>query len=388
MPNTLDNPKKTKTGWRRLAGTLHDLVATLRRALDPGTEETQIEASSTIFRFFRSRHVADLRIIFMLAMLFAAILVVTSPFMVWFAMNVSEDSTQLEWIKFLLSYIGAPLTACAVIVSWVYLSASARLGIVDLFACEISTLCRVGTVVDVAARYANQHRTIVNGSGTGGRGQDRAPTNFVSQENYFPVFESNSKDLQVLEAQVVIDITAFYTYMKATRDTMRKLSAVMESPSNDFQHAERDATLETLMKMLFLGFESGRNAVQKLVEYEPTKTDVTIIILITELKCYSFLLEHEACTSEGLYKRIKLREARYKEIIDEISLKVALGLERLKKNPEPYSEWVRASLALPTLKARYNEALAAGRRENSGSAHKATSSTTSPSSSLETFEHV
>ena len=119
----------------------------------------------------------------------------------------------------------------------------------------------------------------------------RAAPNFVSEENYFPVFESNSKDLQALEAQVVIDITAFYTYMKAARDTLRKLSTVPGSASNDFQLSDRDKTLEILIKMLFLGFESGRKAVQKLIEYEPTKTDVIIMILITELKCYSFLLK-------------------------------------------------------------------------------------------------
>jgi hypothetical protein len=268
----------------------------------------------------------------------------------------SVGSGKLEAAKFPLSYIGTALTISGTIIAWTYLTASARLGIVDLFACEISTICRVSTIVDVATRYVDQYRKPANGITIPG-GEDKEPANFVSQENYFPVFESNSKDLQVLEAQVVIDITAFYTYMKAARDTMRKLSRVAGSASNSFQLSERDKTLEILMKMLFLGFESGRKAIQNLIEYEPTKTDVIIMILITELKCYSFLLDTQERT-KTLYARIKLREPKYEEMIDEIRGKV-------KENAEQNGEWKKARAALPALATRYNEAQAAGRRGNS-----------------------
>jgi hypothetical protein len=257
------------------------------------------------------------------------------------------------------------LTISGAIIAWAYLTASARLGIVDLFACEISTLCRVGTIVDVATRYADQYRNPPQ-NGTIAGGENRSPANFVSQENYFPVFESNSKDLQSLEAKVVIHITAFYTYMKAARDTMRKLSAVPASASNSFQLSERDKTLETLIKMLFLGFEHGRMAIEKLIEYEPTRTDVTIMILITELKCYSFLLRTQE-SARTLYARIKLREPDYTALIAEIRNKV-------KENAEQGGEWRKARAALSALEERYREALAAGRGGTSEPKRSPTSS--------------
>ena len=57
-----------------------------------------------------------------------------------------------------------------------------------------------------------------------GAANSESPTrHFTSEENYFPVFENNTRDLQSLEAHVVINITAFYTYMKAVRDSTRSL---------------------------------------------------------------------------------------------------------------------------------------------------------------------
>ena len=52
-------------------------------------------------------------------------------------------------IDALFKYAGPAITICGAIVAWAYVSASKQLGIIDLFACEIKTLCRVGTIFDV-----------------------------------------------------------------------------------------------------------------------------------------------------------------------------------------------------------------------------------------------
>jgi len=317
----------------------------------------------------------------MLAVFFIFFLIIISPFLIWLAVSVPGEIYRLELTKFLLSYIGTPFTACVAIIAWAYLRASSRLGIVDLFACEISTLCRVGTIVDVATQYVGQYGKAADGTAVAMRRREKASTNFVSEENYFPVFASNSKDLQVLEAEVVIDITAFYTYMKATRDTLRKLSS---SAATGFQPCERDAILETLMKMLFLGFESGRKAVQNLIEYEPVKTDVTIIILLTELKCFSFLMEHEESIKGAVYERIKLRRSDYNDLMKALERKVALGLAKCKTDPKRPNEWEKAEIALRALKEVYKKALAAANQGSSESIHKAMSGKNHPS--LETVE--
>src|SRR5262249_11224244 len=152
-----------------------------------------------------------------------------------------------------------------------------RLGIVDLFACEIDTLCRVVTVVDTVRR---QIESFPNGSHRGdASGNSQSPgRHFTSEENYFPVFESNTRDLHTLEARVVINITAFYTYMKAVRDSMR---AVMDmSPSLAKSESRPDSpsistpwqdAARNVIYMMFLGLESARKAIADLVEFEPEK---------------------------------------------------------------------------------------------------------------------
>jgi hypothetical protein len=89
---------------------------------------------------------------------------------------------------------------------------------------RISTLCRVGSVLDLGKFYVE----LFNAAPAEERGATDVPAEgsatFVSQEDYFPVFQSNSRDLQLLEASVVTYITAFSTFMKAARDAQRHLA--------------------------------------------------------------------------------------------------------------------------------------------------------------------
>jgi hypothetical protein len=128
--------------------------------------------------------------------------------------DAAVTPTPFAGLKLLITYIGPALTIYGAVLAWAYLSASSRLGVVDLFACEIITLCRVGLTFDIAKYYVEQYKT------------PGATAAFVSEEDYFPVFDNNSRDLQLLESSIVNNITAFYTYMKATRDSLRKLALV------------------------------------------------------------------------------------------------------------------------------------------------------------------
>jgi hypothetical protein len=47
-----------------------------------------------------------------------------------------------------------------------------------------------------------------------------------------------------------------------------------------------------MFSVLFLSFESGRNAISELIEYEPRAAENKMVMLITELTLYSFLLEY------------------------------------------------------------------------------------------------
>jgi hypothetical protein len=254
------------------------------------------------------------------------------------------------------------------VIAWAYQSGSARLGVIDLFACEISTLCRVATVVDTARRYAGKFdqppRAAANTTGLG-----QPPYHFASEENYFPVFESNTRDLQTLEARVVINITEFYTYMKAFRDYLRTLSQItpqsneLDLSSESLLRSWHDAVLNVVF-MLFLGLESGRHAIDDLVEFQPEKAERTIVILISELEAYRFLLGQFTNKQDVRYQRLDLRESNYRHLVPALigSVETSRAAEKEEKlvesevewdHPPKTSKWEPSVRLLPELRTRY-----------------------------------
>ncbi|MEA2926115.1 MAG: hypothetical protein QOI46_5156 [Alphaproteobacteria bacterium] len=345
----------------------------------PTNELTATESASTLFRFFRSKHVRDLKLIFTTALFVLALhllLVVLLGLINAFfsAAEAPQLAAQVQgsvspaapagpltglvnaagrFLSFFISYVGPGVPIYGVIVGWAYRTASTRLGIVDLFACEISTLCRVGTIFDIGKRYVDTY----DAGPAPARPSAAASGKFVSQEEYFPVFDSNSRDLQQLEASVVNNITEFYTYMKSTRDSLRKLADMPAQPAapdragaaTDEPDAWHDAMLNVIY-LLFLGYESARKAVNDLIEFQPARAERSIVILLTELKCYAFLRQH--FTSDDLRrKRLELREDGYRRDIRKLYREV--------KASAGHSDelWVQARETLPVLVSRYNEAL-------------------------------
>jgi hypothetical protein len=193
----------------------------------------------------------------------------------------------------------------------IYQMGSVRLGIVDLFSCEIITICRVVAVVDFAkslvAMYDNP---------------PPAARRFTSKENYSPIFNNNAKDLENLEARVVERVTEFYTYLKTMRDYLRGLGDIdvpIETP-DAWRISVRNTTY-----MLFLMLESARKAVDQLVEYEPEKALYKAEILLSEIVAYEFLLRkyEESAKREpdhdSLFKRLDLRRGDYKRHVEEVA---------------------------------------------------------------------
>src|SRR5262249_22531871 len=146
-----------------------------------------------------------------------------------------------------------------------------------------------GTVLDIGGQLVSAFQ---KGPATASSGPDNqlgSRSVFVSEENYFPVFENNAEDLQVLEAHVIERITSFYTYMKTAKDYLRIRAQVEQVASTDGAIRERwNEVMTSLIYMLFLAYESARKAVDKLVGYEPDRVEYKITILLTELKCFQF----------------------------------------------------------------------------------------------------
>jgi hypothetical protein len=259
-------------------------------------------------------------------------------------------------LAFLAAFIGLLATVIAVvgaICAWAYKVGSARLGVVDLFACEISTLCRVTLVTDAVGRFIDrierqektnsEYTTKLNPEvlrpseqTNNARPPPALVRQFTSAENYFPVFEGNSRDLESLEARVVINITSFYTYMKTVRDLMRSAAALKPQPvaleTNKADQLDADTwrdDMRNMIYMLFLGLEAGRDSIEDLVEFVPEQVERTIVVLLSELKAYLFLLQ-EFPAREMHSRRLNLRWDKYRELVPKLTDQVERGLEDAK----------------------------------------------------------
>jgi uncharacterized protein (DUF486 family) len=300
--------------------------AKLRRSL------TKDDSASTFLRLMNSAHVADLQLIFVVT----CFLIVVGPIFVTIWHKWVDTVSVIGSATLISGILGV---GCGVM-AWIYQTGSARLGIVDLFACEITTICRVITIAETAPHYVTLYRD-----------PPSLPLSFSSQEQYSPVFENNSKDLEVLEARVVGRITEFYTYLKALRDYLRLLSAI-EKPSGEPDRWR--AQLKSVIYMLFLMLESARNSVDRLIEYWPERAQNTIIILLSEMALYSLLceiFEAEAKEHPGYSarrERLRLRKNDY--------LELAPALYWTAKSKKNDRDWMQAAALTEELNFRYHDA--------------------------------
>ena len=350
--------KRSRSSAHRWPKRLLSPIAVLLRTGDP---------TDTVDRLFKSQHVNDLRLIvaaaFVLTLLLFTIALVAAVSYCSIAWTHADTSSLPGLVVFLaenggvhfLAVFTPALAVFGAILAWAYQVGSARLGVVDLFACEIDTLCRVITIVGMVRslieRYSHRPPQTPTATGTG---STATSSSFSSQENYFPILDSNAQDLQTLEANVVINITAFYTYMKAVRDTFRRIADAQTL------EGQRDA-LQNLIYMVFLALESGRRATDDLVEFEPTHTERTVTMLLSELDAYTFLRGQYQTPGEVHHDHLILRGPLYMALVkklNDILRSQAPALLRSAPSEEPrqptYAErqWSAALQSLPALNER------------------------------------
>jgi len=267
-----------------------------------------------------------------------------------------------------LTFFTPVLAVFGALVAWAYQTGSARLGIVDLFACEIGTICRVAAVADSATQFVARFYQGPPTEANRLRARRPLPIKFDSEENYFTVFESSASELESLEAEVVTNITAFYTYMKVVRDSLRALADTSAQPAElngaagpgqcvgPWHRAVRD-----VLYMLFLAMESARGAVGDLIEYEPNEAEITVVILISELEAYRFLCSQYPDENETHHQRIALRETEYRQLVPELCERVEAGRKRAQipggNGSSESLHWEQAWSLLPELRKRYRAAI-------------------------------
>jgi hypothetical protein len=314
------------------------------------------DEQATINRLFISQHVRDIQVIVANAVLIFVPVLFTCFLVSILAVLAAGPAgwTYHFWfagLGKLLPVFGPVLAVFGAVLTWAYQVGSARLGVVDLFACEITTLCRVAFVSDTVDRLIDMFNQGPPRTSAGAGGVP-AVHQFNSQEDYFPVFEANARDLQTLEARVVIQITAFYTYIKAVRDSMRTLSEI------GAQGAAWQMAAGDVIYRMFLGLESARFAITELDEFEPESAERRILILIGELQAYGFLCSHFD-VSDRRYKRLDLRKADYEKLVPQLRRSVEKGLTDKSASHSARKIWKQASTLLDTLNKHFEEAMEA-----------------------------
>ena len=263
---------------------------------------TREGAASTFVRLFTSRHVADLRLLFAMIIF---LLVVGTPLLIY--LHVQDSTSVIGSPALVAGIIGVALGA----VARLYQMGSVRLGIVDLFSCEIITICWVITVADSARAFVELYNT-----------PPLTANKFTSEENYSPIFNSNAKDLENLEARVVERVTEFYTYLKAMRDYLRNLGNI-EHPDKSIEAWH--ISVRSAIYMLFLMLESARKTVDLLVEYQPERALYNAEILLSEIIVYGFLWDNyrtdmlKRPEQNARFERLNLRRNDYQPIVKHLN---------------------------------------------------------------------
>ncbi len=293
---------------------------------------TRDGGASTVVRLFESHLVADLQLIFLVSCL---LMVVGSIFV--FVWHGWVDTTGVIGSAALISAI---IGIGSGVLAWTYQTGSARLGVADLFTCEITTICRVVAIAETASNFVEMYK----------KPPPLFAPKFSSEEQYSPIFNQNCRDLEMLEARTVEPVTEFYTYLKTFRDYQRMLSNI-ERPQEEADRWRNG--LRNVIYMLFLMLESARKSVDRLVEYEPERATQTITILLSELVAFDLLLNvfkeqaPERRANNARLENLQLRERDYPNLVPAL-------FEQASSNRDS-KEWHRAVALIGELNFRYHE---------------------------------
>jgi hypothetical protein len=317
-----EDPRRRPTLLKRILMWIVNPLGALARIIF----KSQLQKTGPVNTFARlctSNHLVDLQVIASM-MVLIALLVVSGAIVIWYRNSAIMSADRLVTIG------GAVLATTLAVLNWTYQTGSKRIGGVDLFACEISAICRVSFVMNFAntcVMWAKKTADVAS------------LCKFTSEEEYTPVYDKCLPDLQPLDVEVVTNVTEFYTYRKTMMDLLRRIAVAKEDK-------ERDGLLIQMIYMQFLMYESARHAIDELVEFEPNKAESLVNILSSELPLYGFLRE---CYDPGDYRydRLCLRETQYQKETPRL-LKQILA-------PNNNKNWERAQATAPELKKRYED---------------------------------
>jgi hypothetical protein len=235
----------------------------------------------------------------------------------------------------------ALITAAVTMFNWVYQAANRRLGVVDLFASEISAICKVCIVTDFAKKSIDMRQAAA-------ATEAQTPSSFDTKESYTPIYDKGSADLQALDSNVVSAVTQFYTYRRTMVDCLHSALA----------QTRRDAALpqyDQMIYMQFLMYECARTSVRELIEFEPDQAENLVTVLCSELPLLAFLINRhrDDPSTVFLYRRLCLRVADYRREVEDLLKQI--DSQAVSASPAVRKGWSKAATTSAELRIRFED---------------------------------
>jgi hypothetical protein len=222
-------------------------------------------------RFIFSPHTRDLVIIALLSLIVACVVAV-----LWLSECGASWSCSTD-IKLEPAAIGGAL----LVISWAYQAGNVRLGIVDLFVAEIFTMCKVASGTEFVSELSQWRK---NGF--------TPRYEVLPHQDIMIAFNTNAKDLELLDGDVVKYVTATYVYFKTVIDRLDRVhSRSLVENSNVSKLPEKSESKELLEILLlaFGSFESARYALTILVDDGERRDERVLFALVNELRAFNEL---------------------------------------------------------------------------------------------------
>jgi hypothetical protein len=184
------------------------------------------------------------------------------------------------------------------VVGWAYQAANTRFGVVDLFAAEMATLCRVSAVSEFIPNSIRRYYA----------GDDFPKIESLS--DYIVIFNNHARDLEILDGDVVRYVTQFYVYTKALVDSTARGSPA-RGPRNN-------PGALNIVYNAFLAFESARQALTVLIDSSTERTEYVLTAMLSEVPAYLLLLSEIRDHEDLRFQRLNGRLRQYQVLISQI----------------------------------------------------------------------
>ncbi|MHC2435916.1 glycoside hydrolase domain-containing protein [Bradyrhizobium sp. USDA 4451] len=177
----------------------------------------------------------------------------------------------------------------------IYDTAIRRMATVDLFTSEMLSILRVFAAANIIGDFALLYDRLAV-EDPGNKEQEAKPLTTTSipkgfadvarSENYFNMFENNSAELGALDPAVIHDVTAFYTFLKASRDATGAIRLWKET---GYDAPSKKEDIVAIVYLCFLMTVHGQRALNSLVNSAENRKIIDDILSGVLLQCFSFL---------------------------------------------------------------------------------------------------